>query len=85
MALAPVYYQNYLLGELVASQLQATLHDRVGGIVGRPAAGDLLRSEVFAPGWSVPWAALVRQATGEPLSVGPFAREIETLATIAGR
>ena len=61
LALAPVYYQNYLYGELVASQLQATLRERAGGIVDRPAAGALLVDEFFAPGLSVRWDALVEQ------------------------
>ena len=39
LAVAPVYYQNYLYGELVASQLQATLDARAGGLVDEPAAG----------------------------------------------
>ena len=42
LAAAPVYYQNYLYGELFASQLDATLADRAGGIVDRRAAGALL-------------------------------------------
>jgi peptidyl-dipeptidase A len=79
VALAPVYYQNYLLGELVASQLQATLLDRCGGIVGRPAAGELLGREVFAPGWSMRWDELIARATGSPLTVDAFAAELRTL------
>jgi peptidyl-dipeptidase A len=82
VALAPVYYQNYLLGELVASQLQATLHDRFGGIVDRPAAGTFLRDEFFAPGWSCRWDELVERATGAPLGVDAYAAE---LADLAGR
>ncbi|MBK5288919.1 MAG: peptidase M3, partial [Acidimicrobiia bacterium] len=76
VALAPVYYQNYLLGELVASQIQATLVDRFGGIVDRPEVGRFLQSAVFAPGWSLRWDDLVAAATGAPLSVEGFAREI---------
>ena len=47
VALAPVYYQNYLYGELVASQLQATLRERAGGIVDRPEAGSHPRRRVL--------------------------------------
>ena len=54
VALAPVYYQNYLLGELVASQLQATLLDRFGGIVGRPDGGRLPADRVLRPRLVVP-------------------------------
>jgi peptidyl-dipeptidase A len=76
LALAPVYYQNYLYGELVASQLQATLRARAGGIVDRPAAGRLLVDELFAPGLSVRWDALVERVTGEPLSARHLAAEL---------
>ncbi len=79
IALAPVYYQNYLLGEMVASQLQATLGDRFGGIVGRPDAGRFLADAVFRPGWSVRWDELIESATGRPLGVDAFAAEIRSL------
>jgi peptidyl-dipeptidase A len=85
VALAPVYYQNYLLGELVASQLQATLFDRFGGIVGRPAAGAFLRDEFFAAGWSCRWDELVERATGAPLGVEAYAAEIAELTARATR
>jgi peptidyl-dipeptidase A len=77
VALAPVYYQNYLYGELVASQLQATLRARAGGIVDRPEAGALLVEELFAPGLAVRWDALVEQATGEPLTARHLAAELQ--------
>ena len=79
VALAPVYYQNYLLGELVASHLQAALAARYGGIVGRPEVGEFLQREVFAPGWSVRWDQLITNATGAALSVDAFAAELRQL------
>ena len=54
LAAAPVYYQNYLYGELFASQLDATLADRAGGLVDRRAAGELLVRDVFATGRVAP-------------------------------
>jgi peptidyl-dipeptidase A len=76
IALAPVYYHNYLYGELVASQLQATLRDRAGGIVDRPGAGKLLVDELFAPGLAMRWDALVTRVTGEPLTARHLAAEL---------
>jgi len=76
LAAAPVYYQNYLYGELFASQLDATLRARAGGLVDRDAAGALLRDDVFAPGASLRWDALVERATGEPLSAAHLARAL---------
>jgi peptidyl-dipeptidase A len=77
LAAAPVYYQNYLYGELFASQLDATLAARTDGLVDREAAGKLLVNEVFAPGASLRWDDLVIRATGSPLSAVHLARQLE--------
>jgi peptidyl-dipeptidase A len=76
LAAAPVYYQNYLYGELFAAQLRTTLQQRAGGLVDRPDAGALLVREVFAPGASLRWDALVARATGGPLTAESLAREL---------
>jgi Zn-dependent M32 family carboxypeptidase len=72
-----VYYQNYLYGELFASQLDATLAARTDGLVDRKEAGELLVNEVFAPGASLRWDELVTRATGAPLSAVHLARQLE--------
>jgi peptidyl-dipeptidase A len=79
VACAPVYYHNYLYGQIVASQLAATLERECGGIVDRPAAGKLLGERVFAPGLSVRWDRLIEQATGEPLTAAHFGRDIDAV------
>lgn len=76
LAAAPVYYQNYLYGELFASQLDATLAARTDGLVDRREAGALLVRDVFAPGASLRWDELVTRATGEPLSADHLARQL---------
>lgn len=76
VAAAPVYYQNYLYGELFASQVTETLHHAAGGFVGRPDAGRLLRDRVFRPGATARWDDLVVAATGQPLGPGAFAAEL---------
>jgi peptidyl-dipeptidase A len=79
IALAPVYYQNYLLGEITASQLEATLERETGHAnpAGAPAeAGRLLRERFMRPGASVRWDELVEQTTGRPLSPDDFARQL---------
>jgi peptidyl-dipeptidase A len=72
LAVAPVYYQSYLLGELLASQLEQAVRERVGGFVGRPEAGAFLAERVFAPGAIHPWRHLVARATGSPLGPAAF-------------
>ena len=76
IACAPVYYHTYLYGQIVASQLAATLRRECGGLVDRPEAGRLLSERVFAPGLSVRWDALLEQATGEPLTATYFGHDI---------
>jgi peptidyl-dipeptidase A len=76
VACAPVYYHTYLYGNLVASQLRATLEREAGGLVGRREAGRLLAEQVFRPGESVRWDRLLARATGEPLTATHLARDI---------
>lgn len=78
LSLSPVYYHNYLLGELMASQIAA--HARRGvprgrSIAGHPEVGAFLREKIFAPGASLDWNELLVRATGEPLSPRWFADE----------
>ncbi len=75
LALAPVYYQNYVLGELFASQLQATVERRGGRLYDDRATGDWLRESVFGPGARLRWDRLVERATGEPISARAFAEQ----------
>ncbi len=78
---APVYYHNYMLGDLFASQVYAHAARRVLGVkdplqtsfYGRPEAGRFFREEVFGPGNLYNWRELTRRITGEPLSPKAFA------------
>jgi peptidyl-dipeptidase A len=72
IAAAPVYYHNYLFGEMFASQLAASL----GGLVDNDAAGRALSSRVFAPGATQRWDHLIEQATGSALTPAVFEREL---------
>jgi peptidyl-dipeptidase A len=76
LAVVPVYYQNYLYGELVASQLHATLARETGGLVEQPEAGRFLVDRFFAPGASLRWDHLVEHATGEPLNPAHLAAQL---------
>lgn len=80
-AVAPVYYHNYLLGELIASQFAAAIDKDVlkgaapKGYVGRGAVGAFFRDGVFAHGAALQWHDLLKSATGSRLSPEPFVRE----------
>jgi peptidyl-dipeptidase A len=76
IALAPVYYQNYLLGEITASQLEWALERETGSPspAARPGeAGAFLRDRYMRFGASLRWDELIEQATGSPLVPDHFA------------
>jgi peptidyl-dipeptidase A len=80
LALYPVYYHNYMLGELTASQLQHYIEHTLGGqpLIRQPRTGEWLRSGLFAQGARRPWNAALEHLTGETLQpryfVEAFAR-----------
>ncbi len=76
VAVAPAYYQNYLLGEMLAAQLERTCLNEAGGLVGHADAGRLLIERVFRKGSSSRWDDLIESATGEPLSAAAFAQAV---------
>jgi peptidyl-dipeptidase A len=78
----PVYYHNYAIGEMLASQLFRAVLDHLGdpagdegSLVNEPSVGGYLRERVFASGASVPWPLHVEEATTRPLSVKDFVRQ----------
>jgi peptidyl-dipeptidase A len=82
---APVYYQNYILGELTASQLESAIRRHLPdqaderSFVDQPAAGAWLRKTVFEPGARRDWQETLMHATGEPLNPSHFMRQFVDL------
>ena len=82
--IAPVYYHNYLLGEVFASQLRnafAKMSGRNGPTAslsfnGRKDFGEFLINRIFAPGMREPWPEFVQHALGEPFTAKYFAQEL---------
>jgi len=82
---APVYYHNYLLGEMFASQVHHALVREVlpgvkpaGAIyVGNKAAGKFMKQRGFQPGLTLNWNELTRHATGAPLSPQALAEDLK--------
>ena len=72
IALAPAYYQNYLLGRMMSLQWRGWLDEHVGGLVGRTAAGDFFRERVFDLGNTLHWNDALERATGENLNPDYF-------------
>lgn len=82
---APVYYHNYMMGELFASQVHHAIARQVlRGVdpaqafyVGNRAVGEFMRERVFKPGRTVDWNQLTRYATGEDLNAKAFAADFQ--------
>ena len=74
--LYPCYYHNYLLGELLASQLHNHIvrkvlklkSDENVSYVGQRKVGIFLRKKVFEVGNVYHWNEMIEHATGEPLT-----------------
>jgi peptidyl-dipeptidase A len=79
----PVYYHNYVLGDLFAAQVQHYIGANIvhaedpaaASFYGHKEVGEYLRQKIFAPGNLVAWNELTRQATGEALSAKYFVQQ----------
>jgi peptidyl-dipeptidase A len=82
---APVYYHNYMMGELFASQVHhAICKDVYKGAdpqtviyVGNKEVGAFMKKRVFEPGRTMTWDELTKHATGEPLNARAFAADFK--------
>ena len=82
---APVYYHNYMMGQLFASQLHHAIARDVYKdadpdtviYVGNKAVGEFMKKHVFDPGRTLPWNELTKNATGELLNAKAFAEDFK--------
>lgn len=80
---APVYYHNYLLGKLFASQVNAYIIKKIlkktdiknADYINNKEIGKYLKKFVFEPGMKYKWDEFIEKATGEKLTPKYFAEE----------
>lgn len=76
IAMAPVYYYSYLLGEVFASALQEKIRDQSKvAVLSDPKAGSFLKESLFSPGNLYPWDKLIEKVLGKPLSGDAWIKE----------
>ena len=83
IATTPVYYHNYLMGELLASQYADAIGRKVlrssgplvAGFAGDPEIGKFFVDNVFHPGMRYPWNEMITRATGQPLTAVYYAKQ----------
>jgi peptidyl-dipeptidase A len=79
VAIAPVYYHNYVLGHLFAAQLRNHLEKHVvvdGPFFASELAGQYLQEAVFGPGARDHWEYTILRATGEKLNPDYFVKSL---------
>jgi peptidyl-dipeptidase A len=82
---SPVYYHNYMMGQLFASQVHHTIARQVFRGAnpqtllynGHPEVGEFLKAKVFRPGRLYDWNGLTEFATGEKLNPNAFAADFK--------
>ncbi|WP_139491466.1 M2 family metallopeptidase [Brevibacillus dissolubilis] len=73
---SPVYYQNYIFGELTASQLDYAIRQATGKeTIISEEAGQWLVEKIFKPGASFHWNTMLEKATGELLNPEYFVKQ----------
>ncbi|MCP4611994.1 MAG: peptidase M3 [Planctomycetes bacterium] len=80
---APCYYHNYMMGELLASQLHKHIVHKVlmlksdedVSYVGQKEVGKFIREKVLAHGAVYQWNEMIRRATGETLTPKYFVEQ----------
>ena len=78
IAVAPVYYHNYVLGHLISAQLKSYLESYITGgpFYESEVSGRYLLEAVFGPGARDNWRDTILRATGEPLNPDYFIRAV---------
>jgi len=82
---APVYYHNYMLGELFASQLHHAIAKelypgkKTSEVIyqGNLKVGEFMLNKVFSSGKTLSWDDLVKFSTGNPLSAESFSMDFK--------
>ena len=78
IALYPCYYHNYLLGDLLASQIYSYITTNISknqSFVGELAVGTYLKDKIFMPGARYDWNEMIEKATGEKLTAKYYAKQ----------
>ncbi|HMS91041.1 MAG TPA: M3 family metallopeptidase [Candidatus Absconditabacterales bacterium] len=83
IACYPCYYHNYMLGELLASQLYYHIVGQVlhsteytfQSFYNKPEIGEYLKKNIFAVGRTYHWNTMIEMATGEKLTPKYYAQQ----------
>ncbi len=74
---APVYYHNYLLGEMMASQMRDYILNNISKEILSKETGKFFKEKIFKQGALYRWDTLLEKATGETLNPTHMANQIK--------
>jgi len=72
----PIYFQNYIIADLIAAQTIAHLKDSHGTLLDNPEVSKFLISNYYAPGASIDWQDKIEKATGRKLRAEPLNQQL---------
>jgi hypothetical protein len=73
----PCYFQNYILGGMISSQLYEALTDKFGDSrLDDPGVSAWMVTHLYRGGETEEWTTRIRQATGKSLETGAFLRKL---------
>lgn len=83
IASSPCYYHNYLMGELLASQLYSYINENIvkapkgtePSFKGNTKVGEYLKKSIFEPANRMYWNDMIEKATGEKLTAKYFTQQ----------
>jgi Zn-dependent M32 family carboxypeptidase len=61
----PVYFQNYILAEMIAAQTIIHLQQKYGRLLNNNEVSKFLIENYFGPGASIDWPEKIERATGQ--------------------
>jgi len=72
----PVYYQNYILADVIAAQTENYLQKKYGRLLKNEEVSKFLIKNYYSPGASMDWPEKIERATGQKLNAKALAQEL---------
>lgn len=73
----PIYWQNYVLADMLASQVHHKLSEQLGSLHGHPAAFIEVQNQYMVPGNTIDWQARLFKHTGSKLKADALVEDLK--------
>ena len=77
----PIYWQNYVLADVVSSQIHQSLNLKYGGLHRHPEALDEIKEIYYAPGSTIDWQKKLLNHTGSKLKADALTQDLKVYLT----